>query len=292
MADHRLRRFRLPRDLEESFSAELWTHGTLGLQILPDKAASIRIEAYFPLATGSAEAALELATWEERGVLELEHKSLPERDWLAEYRAAAQPLPLGRGFLVDPRDPPKLPPGTRDEEGRLVLSIPARNAFGTGSHESTRLMGKWMEALDLQGARVLDVGSGSGILAFVALALGASRVVGFDLDTPSVVSARANARVNGYRPVFYAGRLGALAEGPHFDLALVNILPERILDEIPSLLGLLVPGGKIVSSGNLWSRRQELLERFASHGLYSLGQRREGDWVSFLLAREPRAQGP
>ncbi|MEO1088948.1 MAG: 50S ribosomal protein L11 methyltransferase, partial [Acidobacteriota bacterium] len=86
-----------------------------------------------------------------------------------------------------------------DAEGRVALHVPAENAFGTGSHESTRLMLLWMSELDLTGLDVLDVGCGSGILSFAAERLGA-KVVGFDLDVPSAITARRNGIRNGCRP--------------------------------------------------------------------------------------------
>ena len=296
MTYHR-RIYRVPEEHEERFTADLWSHGLLGCEIREEKATGHRlVDGYFPDPPPPALLAWSLGPWHGSGVEEVAGESFGERDWLAEYRAAARPFEVGRGFLVDPRDPED-EPGDEPADaalGRTILRIPARTAFGTGSHESTRLAVAWLEELDLDGLDILDVGTGSGILAFIALLGGARRVVGFDLDPAATLVARTNtalnARPGGRRPGFFVGRLAALdARGPAFDLALVNVLPERILGEMAALTALLRPGARMVSSGNLRSRRDELLGRFAEHRLNLLGEKHDGEWTSFLLAHNPGA---
>ena len=284
MTAYHLTTYLVPREHEETFAADLWSHGLLGCEIHEGRAGlgAVRLDAYLPDPLPEAFKAWGLGEWRTKGVRALSEQALEERDWLAEYRAAARPIEVGRRFLVDPRDEAGASP-PEAAEGRMLLRIPARTAFGTGSHESTRLAVEWLEELEPAGLDVLDVGSGSGILCFAALRLGARLAVGFDFDTASVLMSRQYGEANALRPVFYAGRLAALRERPAFDLALVNVLPERILDEIPSLLPLLRAGARVISSGNLRSRRDELLGRFAFLGLTSVGEKRAGEWVAFCL---------
>jgi ribosomal protein L11 methyltransferase len=296
----------VPAADEEAFTAELWARGLAGCEIRAgDRGGELRVLAWFPdplpVAMATAMASWDLGRWSARGVVAVGAEAVGQRDYLAEYRAAARPRELGRGFLTvesDPDDPGcaaifAAAEAQARDSGRTLLRIPARTAFGTGSHESTQLAVDWLEDLDLDGRTVLDVGTGSGILAFVALSLGAAHVVGFDLDAPSVVVARANAELNADilsglgRPAFFAGRLAALARG-RWQMALVNILPERILGELPALLPLLAPGASVVSSGNLWEHRSEILERFAVHGLACQGEKRRGDWAAFHLVLSPK----
>jgi ribosomal protein L11 methyltransferase len=282
------RLWRLPREHEETFTAELFARGALGCEIRDDSPATLAggtlaVEAYFPDPPPLELALWDLGAWPGRGVETLAAERFADRDWLAEYRAAARPLEVGRRFVVDPRDEAE----AQDVGGRTVLAIPARTAFGTGSHESTRLAVAWLEDLDPRGLDVLDVGTGSGILAFAALRLGARRAVGFDADPGAALVARQNADLNRLRPSLFAGRLASLRAAERFDLALVNVLPERVLPEVPRLLPLLRPGARVVSSGNLWQRRRELAARFAALGLNAQGEKREGEWVAFLLRYIP-----
>lgn len=291
--------FIVPRDQEELFTAELWSAGCLGIHepgAFDEKAPTDRrrYEVYFPRPVASEPEdspvpALDLDRWRRRGVEIEETETVRDRDWLAGFRDASPRIEVGRGFAVDPRlagDPMPDP-----EHGRVVLRIPAQTAFGTGSHESTRLAVRWLEDLDLTGLDVLDVGAGSGILSFAAEILGARAVTAFDRDSQAVCIARHNARLNDVRlrsrvPRLFAGRLAALRPAPLFDLALVNILPEHILSEIPHLIPRLRPGARVINSGNQWDWRQDLIDSFAAAGLALEGEKRENEWVSFLLSRE------
>jgi len=283
VADYQLRTFTLPNDLEEIFTAELWSRGALGFEVHEVDETRRKLDAYFGQPLPAELAALDVEAWRRRGVCEVASQAFAERDWLADYRATVEPFDVGESFRVDPRDQ-ILQDERRQLGSRRILKIPARTAFGTGSHESTRLVIRWLEELDLTGRSVLDVGSGSGLLAFIAEILGADHVVGFDVDAQAVCLARTNAGLNDASPRLFAGRVDALKAAPRFDLALVNILPENILPEMPRLLSVLKPGAYVISSGNLVSRRDELLTRWQDWGCRVEGEKQEADWAAWLLA--------
>jgi ribosomal protein L11 methyltransferase len=292
MASYFERVYRVPAAAEELLTAELWACGAAGFQIgAPDAEQAVEVTAFFEEQDALDLDAEQLAAL---GAERLGSFAIPERDWLAEYRARALPFEVGRRFRCDPRDVDD--PATREPlaaDGRILLRIPAQTAFGTGSHESTRLAMLLLEDLaagrDLDGRRVLDVGTGSGILCFAAEKLGAGYTAGYDIDAPAVCIARLNGALNGCRTHFFAADAAALRPIASFDLLVINELPERILGEYPPLLHCLREGGLLISSGNLSSRRDELLAAFAELGLRARHERIEGEWVAFVLEKSPAA---
>jgi ribosomal protein L11 methyltransferase len=279
---HLRRAFLVPPELEEPFAAELWAAGTLGVEMRPGPDGEVRIDAYFPLDAP----AIDLAGW--RHVQAAGEETIPETDWLAAYREQAKPFAVGRTLYVDPREPeegPAPPPA-----GRRLLRLPARGAFGIGSHESTRLALELLEDLgagELAGLDVLDVGTGTGILAFMALAGGARRAVAYDNDPAAPFYARDNARLNDLAPRLFAGSVGALAPPARFDLALVNVVPEQILPDLPALAALLAPGGAMILSGILVERGGEMLAAAAAFGFAERSRRIAGEWIAFHVWRRP-----
>ena len=282
----------LPAEAEEDLCAELWALGCLGLQLLADddtppdqleRAGRLRLEAYFPDPLPET-AGFDVERWHPRGVERLADESFTPRDYLEEYRATAAPFDLGRRFRIDPGEPPEGLLGTPpepDDSGRWLLRLPARTAFGTGSHESTRLTLQILEDVPLEGLRVLDVGTGSGILAFACQLLGVRWVTGYDIDLETCLIARQNMDLNGLHFPLFAGPRKALAAGSPFDLLLINVLPERIANDLPHLMLHLRPGGSLISSGNLVSRRDELLQHFQAFGLNLHSELEEGEWIAF-----------
>jgi ribosomal protein L11 methyltransferase len=271
---HRRIRFRLPPHLEDLLVAELWLAGTLGVQSISEADGGVRVEAYF---SEESDARPEVPD----GVVLEADELLPDADWLAAWRERARPFPVGRTLFIDPREPGEEP--VEVPAGRRLLRLPARAAFGTGSHESTALALELLEDTEVAGRRVLDVGTGTGVLAFAALARGARWVAGFDVDPASPFHARDNSALNGLHPRLFAGRLAALRERPGFDLALVNVVPEQILPEMPALVGLLRPGAEAIFSGILAGRGRQVLDRLGSLGFVERDRREAGEWVAFRV---------
>ena len=294
MVSYRQVTYRVPAVQEDDFAAWLAVLGSVGCSVVPDASdpRAVRLTAYFQDGDPKPSAG-DLAGWR---VVESSSERLDDADWLATYRAASVPFDVGASFRIDPGEPDGrvVPEAAREAklDDRTLLRIPARTAFGTGSHESTRLCICWLEELaehaDFTAWSILDVGTGSGILALCAEKLGARPVVGYDLDAAAVLVARDNARVNDCRPSFWAGTLASLSRDARFDLALVNVLPERILRDVPDLVVRLRDGARVVSSGNLSARRDELLACFADMGLELEGERVDGEWASFLLRKVRR----
>jgi ribosomal protein L11 methyltransferase len=237
----------------------------------------VRIDAYFPLDA----APIDLDGWP--GVERAGEETIPETDWLAAYRERAQPFEVGRTLFVDPREPEGEAATATD--GRRLLRLPARGAFGIGSHESTRLAIELLEEMDVAGMDLLDVGTGTGILAFVGLMRGARSAVAYDDDPAAPFYARDNARRNEFPVRLFAGSARALEEEARFDLALVNVVPEQILPDLPAIAGALRPGGGMILSGILLERGEEMLTAAGDLGFRERARRVNGEWIAFHVAR-------
>jgi ribosomal protein L11 methyltransferase len=209
-------------------------------------------------------------------------------DWLAGYRAHAQPLAIGERLWVDPREPEAMAPAP--PAGRIGLVIPARTAFGTGSHASTRLALRLLEQLPTAGATVLDVGTGSGILSLAAVALGARRAVGCDLDPAAGLLAGQHARLNAAvvaprATAFWAGTVAALSPLARFDLVLANALPHELRADAGQVVTALAPRGRMVVSGVPLVEAAAVRAAWGAHGLLPLVELVEEEWVAWVLGR-------
>jgi ribosomal protein L11 methyltransferase len=263
----------LPPELEDELSAELWARGSIGVELRAEGERTI-LDAYFPAPSDATLPDL-MSVFSHRNVEIVGSVGVPDTDWLAVHRSLSRPFEVGRRWLVDPREPAGPAPRVA---GRETLRIPARRAFGTGSHESTRLLLEWLEELPLVGLRVLDVGTGSGILSLAAERCGA-RVVGIDTDPVAVWLARENRRLNRGAIELVVADPGSL-RGRAFDLALVNILPSEWLADAPALSGLLVGGAAVLLSGIPRDQAEELISAVAEYGLVVREERAVGDWVA------------
>ena len=282
--------FCVPRDLQESFCAELWSTGSLGLQILPARSDLDRIDCYFSMLSDPPSSLDE--SWAGRGVVQISREIVEDRDWLEEYRRNATPILLGRRFVVDVREPrdvrePQSRLSRRVAAGadRVRLRVPARRAFGTGSHESTRLAVALLEELDFAGKRVLDVGSGSGILSFVCLELGARSAVAVDNDVEAILCSSANAALNELDPLLVVATVEAIRNDRLFDVAAVNVLPHLILRQMGSIAALLRSSGSLVYSGALSEQEGEIRGLLEGLALEVVDRRQEGDWIALRAVK-------
>lgn len=294
---------RVPRDLEDVVAAHLFEAGTLGLEVRSTPDRSLRVVAYFDGESRHLDAAL-ADRLGDLGIEVVEETAVPDEDWLARYREAAKTIAVGMSFLLEPREPepgePEEPVTRRSPGGRHRLRLPARRAFGTGSHATTQLMIEGLEGLDLRGARVLDVGTGTGVLAFAALLLGARRVLACDSDPAALLAARENSRLNALRPALVAASAAAFDPAARFDVLLVNVLPENVAPDVARLAALLEPAGLALVSGIVAGGASTALAAWHDQGLHAVRRETRADpsagkeWQAYLLARDvlvSRTQG-
>ncbi len=172
-------------------------------------------------------------------------RRIAAQDWVRTSREQFAPLRIGRLWVVptwiEPPDP-----------SALNLRLDPGMAFGTGAHPSTRLCLQWLQDNLPPGARVLDYGCGSGILAIAAAKLGAAQVVGVDIDPVALKAAHDNSRRNDVRADYTAPNLlSAVSPSGRFDVVIANILANPLVLLAPVLLGHLAETGVIVLAGVL-----------------------------------------
>jgi len=173
----------------------------------------------------------------------------------------------------------------------VVLALDPGMAFGTGLHPTTRLCLASLESLAdrgaLAGARVLDVGSGSGILSIAAARLGAASVLAVDVDPIAVEASAANVRRNRLACRVRV-REGSAPTGERpFDVVLANLIASLLVQLADGLVADLRPGGTLLASGIFANREAEVVAAFASHGLAIARRWSEGDWVALEAMRAP-----
>lgn len=213
---------------------------------------------------------------------------LPEVDWVAHVRRELSPVRAGRFFVHGSHDADKVPPGAE------ALLIEAAMAFGTGHHGTTRGCLEALDRLAVAGeapVRIVDIGSGTGVLAMAAARLWPQHIVlAGDSDAVAVDTAAANVIANGL-----AGRVEVVeaigfdhplieAAAP-FDLVLANILKQPLIDLAPDMSVNIAPGGRAILSGILTDQADEVVAAYEGSG-FDLERRDDlGEWSTLVLVR-------
>ncbi len=266
--------FRLAGSIEDERPEweALWERGCVGLAEAPtggEGGTGASVLAYFE---GRVELPLE-GRWEE----------VDDVDYVAAYLAGLAPVRAGRLVVAPTHTRPAL------DAGEQVLWLDPGTAFGTGHHETTRMALEALDGLDLVGRNVLDLGSGSGILAIAADRLGAASAIGVDTDVATLAVARHNAALNRSRARFVLGSLGAAGLPRRFDVIVANLYAEIHAELLPAYASRLVDGGWALLTGIL-VRRLGLLQRSMPDRLEPVVERRDGPWA--LVALRARAGEP
>jgi len=198
--------------------------------------------------------------------------------WRDGWKAYFKPLRVGERFVVRPSWEPYTA-----QPNDLVITLDPGQAFGTGTHETTQLLLGALSGHVEPGARVLDVGTGSGILAIGACLLGASHVTAIDVDPLAVSATQENAAANGVSDRIAASDTDVAQINERFPLVLANI-EARVLVPMASVLSERVAdGGKLFLSGLLAPDMERMLAAYAH--MRVLSQLEAGDWRALLLER-------
>jgi ribosomal protein L11 methyltransferase len=214
-------------------------------------------------------------------------EELPDKDWNATWAASLQPIYLGKRTLIRQSWNTVPPP-----PGGFELVIDPKRAFGTGYHATTQLIAAWLEETVRGGEQVLDIGTGSGILAMVALRLGARSALAIDNDPEAIECAREYAVANGFgrELELRVATLEDLVPGP-FDLLLANLDRKTLLRYFPAFHPFLRPGGRLLVSGLQREDREEIFEALAATNWRVGGLRELEEWMALELQVQPPEPG-
>lgn len=208
-----------------------------------------------------------------------------DADWASEWRRGLAPRRCGEHIIVTPSW--IVPDASPDD---IVITIDPQMAFGTGEHATTRSVLRLAELAVRPGDRVLDVGTGSGILAIAAVQLGAQHAVGVESDADALINAAENLAANGVadRVELVHGLVDETylsARPAAFDLILANVLSGVLRPLLPSFHRALVPAGRLILSGILQSEAEFMREAATAAGFAVVREEREEEWWSVLLHR-------
>ena len=229
----------------------------------------------------------------EEGTVGLALSRIPDEDWSQTWKAHFKPLRVGRRFLVSPTW--ELVPSGPE---RLVIRIDPGRAFGTGHHETTRLCLEWLEdcprELDFNSAplSLLDVGTGSGILAIGAALLGFQSVVGIDNDPEAIEVAEENIVLNGLSDKIRVLRAIPEDVSGSFNVVISNIQSMPLIRMSETIVSKLRGEGRLALSGILAEQADEVCAEYVKRGLRPAGATSAGEWVLLAFRKASRKRPP
>ncbi|MCK5359772.1 MAG: 50S ribosomal protein L11 methyltransferase, partial [Gammaproteobacteria bacterium] len=202
-----------------------------------------------------------------------------DQDWERSWMDRFQPMQYGEGLWICPTwyQPP--------EPDATNIMLDPGLAFGSGSHETTRLCLQWLSTQELAGKTIIDYGCGSGILAIAALKLGAVNALGVDIDPQALQASRKNAELNHVSESLQLVLPGEVSAGAGADIIFANILAGTLVELKSQLLGFRRPKGVLILSGVLQSQKDLIYKEFEAGNAIDVVS--EGDWLMMSVLASP-----
>lgn len=209
----------------------------------------------------------------------IETDGCSEEDWADKWKAFFKPTPVGERLFVRP-----IWIDDYDAGDRAVLNIEPGAAFGTGTHDTTRLCLETLDKIIKVGDTVLDIGCGSGILAISSMLLGATEGFGVDIDELAVKTARENGKMNGFDEPELKFVCGDLADKvtKQYDVVVANIVADIIMLFSTQVRAFMKPGAKFIASGIIDTRADEVVTALQNAGLKLVERIEQGGWVCLV----------
>lgn len=210
---------------------------------------------------------------------DVEVVSVEQSDWANNWKKYYKPIRVGKSIVIKPSWEPY-----EKQDGDVIVELDPGMAFGTGTHETTRMCMELLERFVKPETTVLDVGCGSGILSITSLLLGAKSIVGVDIDPVAVDVAVENGERNGFCPPRYVIKKGNLADEIEgmFDIAVANIVADAIKMLAPDVKRFIKPEGYFICSGIIEDRIDDVKECLNSLGYNIIEVLRQGEWAAML----------
>lgn len=211
------------------------------------------------------------------GKVTIQINKVDGEDWGNSWKKYYKPIRISDRVVIKPswEEYQKMP-------SDIVVELEPGMAFGTGQHETTKLCSKFLEKYVKQGDKVLDVGTGTGILSIISKKLGANRVVAVDIDETCVKVARENCEYNKEQVEVSCGVLGDVKECD-FDVVVANIIANVIIDFAKHLPSYVKKDGYFIASGIIEERKDEVIQAVTSNGFSLLECIKDKDWVAMVF---------
>lgn len=207
---------------------------------------------------------------------------IEDRNWNEEYEKNVKVVEVSERLVIKP--------SFKDYDSvnnRLIITIDPKMSFGTGEHETTKLVLRLIEKYVRPDDYVLDVGSGTAVLAIAAVMLGASRAIGIDNDEWCLLNGRENVSLNSLedKVEIRLAEINQLEES-NFDLIVANINKHILLEIAPLLAAKIKPAGKLILSGLLQTDEAEVSDKYFLNQFKTIEQMRLGDWIALVFEKE------